>query len=386
MPLRCITANGQELRAYAIPEAEWRDLKRDHRTRGLRLPCCEAVAIPKTSHRGTQFFQHKARGPCTTAPETADHIECKAIIARSAEEAGWQAETEMRGEAPDGRSWVADVLCSKPGRPWRIAFEVQLTQESEDILRERQARYSASGVRCAWLLKNPPPWFWQRPDPDIPAFTLSLTDGAGGWQPSVRNTYRARKNGTAGHGPVVVTQSPPLADFVRLALSGGLKWRTMEGEAIPVTFTVGEMACAECEGPVYVASQVVLLFEHVWPGAGCRYQNARGTVFHHSELREALRKVRRKYHGLTLFNREQTRAGEVISKVSAKCPRCGALTSANQPDLKERLGRWVFGELLPGTIEPKFLPRPHWFFDLGDGHSGEGHADPGGDGDQVCGR
>jgi competence protein CoiA len=82
MPLRCIGLDGQSLQPFDVTEAEWSALRDENRrSRQLRMPCCDASVVMKTSARGLRFFAHKARGPCQSAPETEEHLALKILAA-----------------------------------------------------------------------------------------------------------------------------------------------------------------------------------------------------------------------------------------------------------------------------------------------------------------
>jgi len=152
MPLSCLDER-QTLYAYDHGASAWAALAADNRQRRhLRAPCCDARVALKTSRLGTRFFAHLARGGCSTADESADHLELKALAVAAARAAGWDAATEVAGITPDGQVWRADVLATR-GRH-RVAVEVQWSPQADDETLRRQAQYAASGVRCLWLLRQ----------------------------------------------------------------------------------------------------------------------------------------------------------------------------------------------------------------------------------------
>jgi hypothetical protein len=106
----------------------------------------------KTSARGLQFFSHKSRGPCQSAPETEAHLALKTLAAHAAQRAGWTCETEVSGSSPSGETWTADVLAYK-GQS-KIAIEIQWSGQTNEESRYRQERYNQSDVRCLWLLRR----------------------------------------------------------------------------------------------------------------------------------------------------------------------------------------------------------------------------------------
>jgi hypothetical protein len=53
MPLRCVGPDGQSVQSFDLPEAEWLALELENRrSRQLRMPCCDASVVMKTSARG----------------------------------------------------------------------------------------------------------------------------------------------------------------------------------------------------------------------------------------------------------------------------------------------------------------------------------------------
>ncbi len=150
MPLRA-RCGSEDLLSWEYSDEAWAALKKEYKGMGLAMPCCAAAAIPKTSILGNRFFSHVRRGPCTSAPESSEHILSKTIIAQAAQEAGWRVTTEHREMGPGGTSWIADVLCEKDGV--RFAFEVQWSPQTGDDTRIRQKTYAASGVTGIWLFR-----------------------------------------------------------------------------------------------------------------------------------------------------------------------------------------------------------------------------------------
>ena len=54
----------------------------------------------KRSHRGTQFFAHKAVRDCSIAPEKEAHLRRKRMAVEAARANGWDAATEVAGSTP----------------------------------------------------------------------------------------------------------------------------------------------------------------------------------------------------------------------------------------------------------------------------------------------
>lgn len=153
--------------------------------RDLTMVCCDAPAVAKRSVKGLPFFAHGGRGTCSAAEETAFHLQGKALIARAAREAGWHTDVEVAGQTPAGERWRADVLCRRANV--QVVFELQRSGITLATLRERQARYAASGVRAMWFMRTheralaqPQPWQVQTPalyvtaEHQVPLLSLSL--------------------------------------------------------------------------------------------------------------------------------------------------------------------------------------------------------------------
>lgn len=153
MPLRCLDESGNSIQAFDLPDDGWQTLQqRNRKERHLRMTCCASPVALKRSRLGTQFFAHKAKGSCTTAPETEMHLRLKQIAVRVARAHGWDAETEVSGLTPSGEKWRADVLA------WRgdakVAVEIQWSSQTPEETLRRQERYRSSGVRGLWLLQK----------------------------------------------------------------------------------------------------------------------------------------------------------------------------------------------------------------------------------------
>ena len=154
MPLRCVDEQGATIDASTCSEAEWKALRaRARAERHLRMPCCPAQAVLKTSRLGTRFFAHKAKGTCTWKPEGDVHIHLKALTLNAAREAGWGAESESSGSTPDGERWTADVLAWRDDE--KIAVEIQWSGQTNEETLRRQERYRRSGIMGVWLLRQP---------------------------------------------------------------------------------------------------------------------------------------------------------------------------------------------------------------------------------------
>lgn len=151
MPIRCSNGDTTEL-AYEHDVESWKELR--GRSRDLRFDCCDAGVVLKTSKLGTRYFAHKARGECSTAPETAEHLKAKSIICRALGIAGWSSIPEHRLDDPEGLC-IADVFGRRsPASTTGIAFEVQWSPQTLDETRRRTERYHRHGLRTLWLMRQ----------------------------------------------------------------------------------------------------------------------------------------------------------------------------------------------------------------------------------------
>ena len=154
MPLRCVDEHGIVFEAPECSDEEWDSLREQGRKeRNLRMPCCPARAVLKTSKLGTRFFAHRAKGGCNWKPETDVHLHLKALVLTAARQTGWGAQTEVTGHTPEGEKWTADVLAWKGGE--RVAVEIQWSGQTNEETWRRQRRYQRSGIRGVWLLRQP---------------------------------------------------------------------------------------------------------------------------------------------------------------------------------------------------------------------------------------
>lgn len=154
MPLIAIRVrDGAEIESFSVNEVEWKSMKKEpigsYIMRGSEWP-----AILKRSIRGLHFFAHapgfKGVKP---EPESIEHLQAKAIIAKSLRAAGYAAIVEKQGVSQDNEAWQADVFCET--KSVRIAFEIQLSQQTLDEYLSRSFRYQKSGVQCIWLVRCP---------------------------------------------------------------------------------------------------------------------------------------------------------------------------------------------------------------------------------------
>jgi hypothetical protein len=225
MPLRA-TGDSGDLQAFEFDAARWAELKDTYKRLNLRMPCCQASAVPKTSTLGNFFFAHSRRGNCATAPETAEHLYCKTVIAKAAAEAGWAVKTERRGTTPEGEDWVADVFCTKGTA--QVALEVQMSPQSLEETERRQARYKASGVRTAWFCGDKLHQYLIATARGLPLFGLGKVQ--------------------LGEEPTVAAIGAPLSEFVVALLNKRVKWMR-HTYTEPFYLAVLRRECPHCHKP-----------------------------------------------------------------------------------------------------------------------------------------
>lgn len=295
MPLRAVVGLESVL-AYEKTEGEWLHLKKHYRQAGLRMPCCESLAIPKTSPNGTYFFAHHVRGACSSKPESPEHIFLKSLVAKAALKAGWVAITEYRGNSTHGAPWVADVYCQR-GDESRV-FEIQLSQQSPDEFRRRQATYMSSGMKVIWLASE---YNGRRLASDIhmPVFRLGGID--------------------VGKDPTVLDFSISASDFVVAVLSGRLYWGVD-----PIKIHYVEAACWHCRNLGFYTYGVEY---------GRQRDSMGSSDFTSAMLQRALSRIgneKIKKMGLSEISRVEMLRGHASASYSNACASCGALLNNNR--------------------------------------------------------
>lgn len=326
MPLRAISDNG-DLQSFGFDDAQWADLKSSYKRLNLRMPCCNVAAVPKTSTLGNFFFAHARRGECKTAPESAEHLYCKTLIAQAAVAAGWTVTTERTGVSPDGEEWVADVFCEKGGA--KLALEVQMSRQSDEETIRRQERYKASGVRGAWFFD---PWARKETvvfDKETPAFRLS---------PIV-----------VGVVPTIEKFDVSLPDFVKGMLQKRLTWAIPKFSRPNYVEYLND-TCWACKKPVKqvfdhldgrnLKSDEVLTLDTVYEG---RWHEPAYTVAGLSNLIEAIQKVvsnaELAAQGLNLIGRQ-----DVVRGKTTRFPYCNLCIHCHAPQNNFYLSEKIYAK------------------------------------------
>ena len=224
MPLKALL-DGKHVYSFKCSQDQWDDLK----GHDLYMPCCKAKAIRKKSKLGTRFFAHSRKGNCTSAPETAQHLFLKSLIASTATNCGWEVTTEHAGATPSGEQWIADVFCQKKSA--KVAFEIQWSNQSQDEFQRRQDKYTVSGVRTAWLYRLKGKGQYMTDDipycRDLPVFGLR-------YHPNAETKYK------------IPQFDVPPDEFIRGTLEGDLRWQPLPNQNITAHLIAAYDKCGHC--------------------------------------------------------------------------------------------------------------------------------------------
>ena len=246
MPLRCVDERGSIIEAPDCSEEEWESLReRARKERNLRMPCCPAHAVLKTSKLGTRFFAHKAKDACDWKRETEEHLHLKALALAAARKAGWEAQSEVTGYTPDGEKWTADVLAWKGDE--KIAIEIQWSGQTNEKTWHRQRRYERSGVKGIWLLRQP----GFPIHVDLPAGCIggSMEEGLRVLVPQHEGaTARDRKDDYHWLQDV----SPE--EFVKAVFEGRFLFGTEHARRVSFEINTGVMECWKCKSPTRIVT------------------------------------------------------------------------------------------------------------------------------------
>lgn len=253
MPLRCLDGEGQSVCAADLASEEWQALALENRRlRHLRMPCCDAHVVLKTSPRGIKFFAHKAKGACTSAPESEAHLFLKQMIVSAARAQGWEADTEIAGQTPSGACWKADVLARKGKH--RVAVEVQFSGQTPQETMQRQEWYRESGIRGLWLLRQPGFPVAQA----LPAVCIggSLGDGFTALIPGCFSDMSARDRAA----PARWRQSLPMEDFLHAAFAGWFRFGAPLDMEAMVSIWGAPDSCWSCGAQTLVVTRIEITY------------------------------------------------------------------------------------------------------------------------------
>ena len=244
MPIRCLDVNGEDVFSFNFDEENWKRLIIKNKShKNLSMKCCNARVVLKKSKLGTKFFAHARRGICATAPESAEHLLGKQLIAEAVQEAGWIALTEEAGVSNNGEKWIADVLAVQGKK--KIAFEVQWSPQSIEETTIRQEIYKNSGVRALWLMKQLNILISK----DLPTFKLRLNSDTRAMDVLIPHTKYSlmfmnsrTKDDDANWQHVI-----PIKEFIKGTLLGKLKFAPILDIKIPIQISIAAAECWKCK-------------------------------------------------------------------------------------------------------------------------------------------
>jgi competence protein CoiA len=191
----------------------------------------------RRSRLGKPFFAHRAVGACSSGLETEAHRFLKQMVVEVARERGWQAQTEVSGEAPCGGSWRADVLASRGAA--RVAVEIQWSPQTSDDTMRRQERYAASGIRCLWLFRQ-----GSFPISDsLPAARI-LGNLEAGFRASLPDIFERGR------------QELPMREFLAAAFGKRLRFGLPLGAEATFTVRVARLPCWRCHAWTQILKEV----------------------------------------------------------------------------------------------------------------------------------
>lgn len=262
MPLKCLRGE-EEIYSFNIESDEaWEALRKTNaKAKDLRMPCCEAAVVLRTSKLGTKHFAHARIDSCKTAPETAEHLLAKMAVVEAIRETDWTPLPEQAGHTPSGEEWRADVLAVK-GKA-KVAFEIQWTRQDKAETVRRQKRYDAAGVRGLWL-------FRQKDFPvgrETPAFRLVFEPETKTFRILLPSAFYHREwVGKTKEDAHYWGQSIPLATFVAGALKGKLRFAPALGLTLPIEVSKAEIHCWRCNELTGVVLGLNFAASRVLPG------------------------------------------------------------------------------------------------------------------------
>ncbi|XAS74021.1 hypothetical protein VUN82_09395 [Micrococcaceae bacterium Sec5.1] len=148
--------NGERIDATQMAHDHWRGLVNHPLYESLVLLEC-GLRASRVTRKGRQFFKHYPDVECgfEHKSESAQHLAMKrALKDRIDAVPGWRAEVE---HAHPERLWIADVMAFHVSGK-RLAFEVQLSAQSEDEYIFRSQRYIDDRVGPVWVVPGNVDW------------------------------------------------------------------------------------------------------------------------------------------------------------------------------------------------------------------------------------
>lgn len=149
--------NGERIDATQMAHEPWRALVNHPDYASLTLIEC-GLRASRVTRRGRQFFKHypDIECPIQHKSESAQHLAMKrALKGRINAAPDWRAEVE---HAHPERAWIADVMAIHSSGK-RLAFEVQLSPQSEEEYIRRSQRYADDRIGAVWIVPDNLDWF-----------------------------------------------------------------------------------------------------------------------------------------------------------------------------------------------------------------------------------
>ncbi len=139
--------DGENIHAFSVEsDDEWAALVRASDEDTLKMPCCGARTICKTSINGRHFFSHPPHSlqNCDAAVESERHEDIKIAVAKAISELnGWHLETEAG----------CDILCHWEQSNVKVGIEVELPSwEASEAYQRRDNLLRADGKTPLWLI------------------------------------------------------------------------------------------------------------------------------------------------------------------------------------------------------------------------------------------
>lgn len=240
MPLRA-EWKGEDVFAFDFSPEGFKEFRETVKTAEatLEMPCCGTRACLRISPRGLPHFYHYRRGDCQQfVGESAAHLILKQRIVEACRHAGYEVATEVGGDG-----FVADVMVELPAATeWRVAFEVQLSWQSQEEMIARHESREAAKIRTCWLSSQPQAL--PRNGGRVPRFELLFEEVE---DEVVRDVeVDLDLQGSAEWGRL------SLKEFVSELLKGHLTWKTQCKKAPMREVVYFQYECRECKAPVYV--------------------------------------------------------------------------------------------------------------------------------------
>lgn len=331
MPLKCLFGT-EEVYAFEVESDEaWETLRTENAaSRSLRMPCCGSAVVLRTSPLGTRHFAHSRRGPCTTAPESAEHLLAKLVIIDGIRRTAWAAKPEQEGSTASGDKWKADVLAMKDSTKNQVAFEVQWSRQTDEETRQRQTRYKDAGVRGLWLFRQ-----YDFPmEKGTPAFRLIFDEKTKSFLVAIPSPFYHPNyvSNREKDKPLYWQQSVELSRFVEGALTGKLHFGAALNKKMPLEVEAAATECWRCHKETSIITGLVFAAGKVLPGC----PNIYASIYSFDELGSSGSKILMsmlpskllRQHGIGVVKSRYSKM-ERKSYLSNGCVHCDVLQGKN---------------------------------------------------------